>query len=62
MRSLAKRYAIMSATERRAVNPKLKPAQLIDVIVGTAERSADGRRNLVDPKKARAAVQAAGGR
>lgn len=40
-----------------ALKPELKPAQLIDAIVGTAERSTDGRRNLMHPQKALAAVQ-----
>jgi subtilisin family serine protease len=35
-----------------AVNPKLKPAEVIRLIVDTGERTADGRRNLIDPKKA----------
>lgn len=34
------------------VNPKLTPPQVIDVIRKTAEKTADGRRNLIDPKKA----------
>lgn len=41
------------------VNPALQPPALIAAIVDTAERSADGRRNLVHPRKALAAVQAA---
>lgn len=39
-----------------AVNPKLKPAELIKIIVGTGERTADGRRNLMHPQKALAAA------
>jgi hypothetical protein len=39
-----------------AVNPKLKPAQVIKLIVDTGERTADGRRNLIHPKKALAAA------
>jgi subtilisin family serine protease len=39
------------------VNPKLTPPQVIDVIRKTAEKTADGRRNLIDPKKAIAAAQ-----
>lgn len=39
------------------VNPKLTPQQVIDVIRKTAEKTADGRRNLIDPKKAIAAAQ-----
>jgi hypothetical protein len=39
-----------------AVNPKLTPAQVIRLIVDTGERTADGRRNLIHPKKALAAA------
>jgi len=42
-----------------AVNPKLSTGELIRIIVETADRSADGRRNLVNPKKALAAAIAA---
>lgn len=42
-----------------AVNPKLTPTDLIRIITTTADRSADGRRNLVNPKKALAAALAA---
>jgi len=40
------------------VNPKLTPPQVIDIIRKTAEKTADGRRNLIDPKKAISAAQA----
>jgi subtilisin family serine protease len=46
------------AAKLLAVNPTLTPQALIEVIAGTAERSADGRRVLMHPKKALAAVQA----
>jgi hypothetical protein len=39
-----------------AVNPKLKPAELIAIMRSTADRSEDGRRTLINPKKALAAV------
>ena len=39
-----------------AVKPQLRPAEVIELIVSTAERTADGRRNLIDPKKALAAA------
>jgi len=39
-----------------AVNPKLKPADLIRIIVQTGERTPDGRRNLIHPKNALAAA------
>jgi subtilisin family serine protease len=41
-----------------AVNPKLTSADLIRIIVDTADRSADGRRNLINPKQAIAAATA----
>ena len=41
------------------VNPKLKPAEVIDIIRRTAEKTADGRRNLIDPKKAVVAAESA---
>ena len=44
-----------------AVRPELTPVQLIGIISTTADRSADGRRNLVNPKKALAAAMAAAG-
>jgi subtilisin family serine protease len=40
-----------------AVNPKLTPPQVIQIIVKTAERTPDGRRALIDPAKAVAAAQ-----
>ncbi len=41
-----------------AVNPKLKPTELIALIAGTADTTADGRRTLINPKKAVAAATA----
>ena len=35
-----------------AVNPALTPPQVIEIIVSTAEKSSDGRRTLINPKKA----------
>jgi subtilisin family serine protease len=40
-----------------AVNPKLAPPQVIALIRDTADKTADGRRTLVNPKKAVAAAQ-----
>ena len=37
-----------------AANPKLKPVEVIALIVSTAEKTADGRRTLINPKKAMA--------
>ncbi|HZZ92425.1 MAG TPA: S8 family serine peptidase [Usitatibacter sp.] len=42
-----------------AVNPKLTPEQLIAIIEKTSETTADGRRHLIDPKKAVAAAGSA---
>lgn len=44
------------AAKLLAVNPKLTPADLVRIIVDSAERSDDGRRHLVHPKKALAAA------
>jgi len=41
------------------VRPELTPEQLIGIISATADRSADGRRNLVNPKRALAAAMGA---
>ncbi|MBL0143654.1 MAG: S8 family serine peptidase [Betaproteobacteria bacterium] len=49
------------AAKMLAVNPKLKPAQVIAIIEKTAEKTADGRRILINPVKAVAAAQAAAG-
>jgi subtilisin family serine protease/ketosteroid isomerase-like protein len=40
-----------------AVNPRLKPADVIALIVKTADRTTDGRRVLIDPAKAVAEAQ-----
>jgi len=40
-----------------AVNPKLKPAEVIEIIKTTADKTTDGRRNLINPAKAVAAAQ-----
>ena len=39
-----------------AVNPKLKPAEVIAIIQKTAEKTGDGRRTLIHPAKALAAA------
>jgi subtilisin family serine protease len=46
------------AAKMLAVNPKLKPADVIAIIVQTAEKTADGRRTLIHPAKAIATAQA----
>jgi subtilisin family serine protease len=44
------------AAKLLAVNPKLAPAELIAIIRNTADKTADGRRTLINPAKALAAV------
>jgi subtilisin family serine protease len=41
-----------------AVNPKLTPGQVIELIRANADKTSDGRRILINPKKTLAAVQA----
>jgi len=41
-----------------AVNPKLKPEEVIAIIKSTADRTPDGRRNLINPRKAIEAAKA----
>ena len=45
------------AAKLLAVDPTLTPQALIRLITTTAERSDDGRRMLVNPKKALAALR-----
>lgn len=44
------------AAKMLAVKPSLKPAELITIMRSTAERSEDGRRTLIHPARALAAV------
>jgi len=43
-----------------AVNPRLRPRQVIEIIVTTADKTPDGRRTLINPVKAMALVRAGG--
>jgi subtilisin family serine protease len=54
--SMASPQVANLAGKTLSVNPKLQPPAVIELIVSTAERTADGRRNLIDPKKALAAA------
>jgi subtilisin family serine protease len=54
--SMASPQVANLAAKLLAVNPKLAPSELIAIIDRTAERSADGRRNLINPKLAIAAA------
>lgn len=56
--SMAAPQAANLAAKLLAVKPELSPRQLIEVMVATAESSVDGRRRLMHPKKALAAVLA----
>ena len=57
--SMASPQVANLAAKILAINPKLKPEEVIRLIRGTADKTADGRRTLVNPKKA---VQAAEGK
>ena len=57
--SMASPQVVNLAAKILAINPKLKPSQVIALIRETAEKTSDGRRTLIDPKKALAAAQAA---
>jgi subtilisin family serine protease len=56
--SMAAPQVVNLAGKLLVAKPGLTPQQLIQAIVSTAERSPDGRRNLIHPKNALAAVQA----
>ena len=56
--SMASPQVANLAAKMLAVNPSLKPARLIEIIVATAEKTADGRRTLIHPAKAVAAAGA----
>ncbi len=56
--SMAAPQATNLAAKLLAVNPRLAPAELIRIIVDSAERTPDGRRNLMNPKKAVAVARA----
>lgn len=49
--SMASPNTVNLAAKLLALDPKLTPAQLSDLIVRGGSRSDDGRRNLIDPKK-----------
>ncbi len=50
--SMASPQVANLAGKMLAVNPKLSPKQVIDIIIATANKSADGRRTLIHPAKA----------
>ncbi len=56
--SMASPQIVNLAAKILAVNPKLTPPQVIALIRDTADKTPDGRRTLVNPKKAVAAAEA----
>ena len=56
--SMAAPQVVNLAAKILAVKPKLTPPQVIALIRDTADKTADGRRTLINPKKALAAAQA----
>jgi len=55
--SMASPQVVNLAAKILAVDPKLTPAQVIALIVGNADKTTDGRRTLINPKKTLAAVE-----
>ena len=55
--SMAAPQATNLAAKMLAVNPKLKPEQIIAIIRDTVEKTPDGRRMLLHPAKAMAAAE-----
>jgi len=55
--SMASPQVANLAAKILAVNPKLRPPEVIDIIVKTAEKTADGRRALIEPARAVAAAE-----
>jgi subtilisin family serine protease len=56
--SMASPQVTNLAAKILAINPKLTPPQVIAIIRDTADKTADGRRTLINPKKALAAADA----
>jgi subtilisin family serine protease len=56
--SMASPQVVNLAAKILAVNPKLTPAQVIALIRDNADKTADGRRTLINPKKTLAAAEA----
>lgn len=55
--SMASPNVVNLAAKMLAVNPRIKPAEVIQIIRDTADASADGRRHLINPKNALAAAK-----
>ena len=55
--SMASPQVANLAGKMLAVDPRLSPVDIVEIIVGTANKTADGRRTLVNPRRAVAAVR-----
>lgn len=55
--SMASPQVANLAGKMLAINPRLKPTEVIDIIIATADKTPDGRRTLMHPAKAVAAVR-----
>jgi len=55
--SMASPQVVNLAAKILAVNPKLTPGQVTALIRDNADKTADGRRTLINPKKTLAAAQ-----
>jgi hypothetical protein len=55
--SMASPQVANLAAKILAVNPRLAPPEVVDLIVRTADRTADGRRVLIDPARAVASAR-----
>ncbi len=56
--SMASPQVVNLAGKMLAINPKLTPPEVIALIRDNADKTADGRRILINPKKTVAAVEA----
>jgi subtilisin family serine protease len=55
--SMASPQVVNLAAKILAVNPALTPGQVIALVRDNADRTPDGRRTLINPKKTLAAAQ-----
>lgn len=55
--SMASPQVVNLAAKILAVDPELKPTEVIEIIRSTADKTVDGRRTLINPKKALGAAE-----
>jgi subtilisin family serine protease len=55
--SMASPQVVNLAAKILAIDPKLTPEEVIALIRNNADKTADGRRTLINPKKTIAALQ-----